>query len=773
MKINKILFPLAAVSMVFASCDDQVMEWKEPDHTVSGSEIPMELAEKISKYDFIKNYMAQYHPGVDITIGMGLDDFLDEDNPAYAQAVLDNFQGVTFGNAMKHQSIVSASGAYNWSKVDQFIAMNTGLKLHGHNLLWHTQQQQSYMKSLIAPELVISGGASGGIANIITNSDFEDGTDKGWSGWSKYDRSVVSPGHDSNYALLCAMNGETSVNYDSQLWWSYNLEVGKTYAYRFWIMSPDNIDVQFVGQNSSYSGIYKSTFTASNDWIVCEGEFEYTENDPADICRIGLQFGGTPNSKLYIDDFEFGEKQEGPANLVSNGDFSEGLDGWNLNNPGAGIEVVEISDAPSGNKNVMKMTASSSSSNAWDLQATTSDIPVQTGKQVEISFFVKSEGVGKGRISYGGLTNGYPWTNWTGSQSSWTEAFETSSSWMQIKYILQKYSTDFAEGEQTWKMNFDFGYVPDMVYYIDNVLVTVVEEETPAAETSRASRATTITYVPKSAEEKKTALLGAMEDWIKEAMTHVGNSVTSWDVINEPIGDDCKIRGVEGGWMDGDSEPTESEEEGLSLNWANESGNGHFYWGYYCGMDYAVKAFQYAAQYNPNGAKLFVNDYNLETNPSKLAKLIEFVEYIDNNGGHVDGIGTQMHVSKSITKEQVDAMFKTLAATGKLIRITELDVALGTASPSAEELQTQSDVYQMILTSFFENVPEAQQSAITIWGLSDNAKEHEYWLKDESPNLFDSSYGRKIAYKGVCDAIAGQDVGAGFTSQDYHQTAGK
>lgn len=42
-------------------------------------------------------------------------------------------------------------------------------------------------------------------------------------------------------------------------------------------------------------------------------------------------------------------------------------------------------------------------------------------------------------------------------------------------------------------------------------------------------------------------------------------------------------------------------------------------------------------------------------------------------------------------------MFKTLAATGKLIRVTELDVALGTATPSAEQLATQSDVYQMIL----------------------------------------------------------------------------
>lgn len=71
--------------------------------------------------------------------------------------------------------------------------------------------------------------------------------------------------------------------------------------------------------------------------------------------------------------------------------------------------------------------------------------------------------------------------------------------------------------------------------------------------------------------------------------------------------------------------------------------------------------------------KLYVNDYNLETNPSKLAALIDFVNYIEDNGQTVDGIGTQMHVTaSSITREQIDAMFKTMAATGKLVRVTEL-----------------------------------------------------------------------------------------------------
>lgn len=767
---KKYIFPMVALGLALASCDDQIMEWRDGDPNVSTSEIPLEVREKLALYKPIKEYVKEFHPEIDVTSGMSLDQFLS--NEAYREKILENFTGVTFGNAMKHQSLVSASGATNWDKIDQFIAMNTGLKLHGHNLIWHTQQQQTYLKSLIAPEMVISGGASGGIVNIITNSDFEGGNDNGWSGWSHYSKSVVSPGHDSDHALLCEMDGETNVNYDCQLWWSTSLEIGKTYAYRVWVKSPDNIDVQFVGQNASYGGIYKNTVTASKDWTVLEGEFEYT-GDPADICRIGIQFGGTPNSKLYVDDFEFGEKQEGPANLCPNGDFSEGTEGWKINNPGAGVSVVEVSDAPSGNKNVLKMTASDSSTNAWDLQVVTGDMPVQAGQQVEVSFFVKSEGAGQGRNSYSGLTNSWPWTNWTGSQSSWTEAFETSTSWMQIKYIIQKFSNDFEEGAQTWNINFDFGYVPNMTYYIDNVVVNVVEPESASAPGKVIHKATSISYIPKTAEEKRAILLEYMESWIKECMEHVGPYCSSWDVVNEPIHDNCKWRGFDGAFMsssDGeDTEPTETTEEGLNLNWENGAGNGHWYWGYFIGKDYAAKAFEYAAKYNPNGAKLFVNDYNLETNPSKLAELIKFVEFIDANGGHVDGIGTQMHVSSSITKDKVDAMFKTMAATGKLVRVTELDVAVGTTTPSAEQLQEQSDVYQMIIESYFENVPEAQRSAITIWGLSDKADEHEYWLNGDAPNIFDGSYERKTAYKGVCDAIAGQDLSEGFNGDQWKE----
>lgn len=316
-------------------------------------------------------------------------------------------------------------------------------------------------------------------------------------------------------------------------------------------------------------------------------------------------------------------------------------------------------------------------------------------------------------------------------------------------------------------------------YYIDDI---VFGEKLYDDDSHDVLPGSGINYTIKTAEEKRQALLGAMESWIGGMLQHVqhvsGNQrFVGWDVINEPITDDGYYRGIDGhfgGTVEDDNgntvydqEPTESTTDGLNLNW----GSGHFYWGYYLGKDYAVKAFELARKYAPADMKLYVNDYNLETNPSKLAKLIEFVNYIDQNSStQVDGIATQMHVDmNNITREQVDKMFKTMAATGKLVRVSELDVKVGTATPSADQQQQQADVYQMIIESYKANVPEAQRGGFVIWGVSDAADEHVYWIPNDAPNLFDANYGRKVAYKGVCDGIAGKDIGAEFTGDMWKE----
>lgn len=776
MKYTKMLYGLAAASMLLTACDDDLMKWRDPDSSVRPEELPLELREKIDRYDFLKNYMEEYRPGVDITVGMGLDNFLSTE--IYEQTVLDNFQGCTFGNALKHQSVVQNNGSYNWNTIDRFIQKNTGLRVHGHNFIWHTQQNQSYLKSLIAPEMVFSGDTDNDIMNRLVGdeSNFDGGTKGGWGSWGGDSESSVSePGRGGAGYCMKLTNYDEGEFYQAQAGLTFAEYLKPdTYKVRFYAKTDAaGGQLQFQHQNSSNygsQGAYQS-FDIGSDWTLCEHEFNLTYDD---VDRILINFGKVPGN-YYIDDIEFGVKNEnagGPSDPMINvipatsSNFDGVTDGstpgwmsW-----GSNKESVETVEGAGPDGSVAAVLKSKADANMWEAQFVYEfNEPFEVGVTYVISFDAKSD-------NNGGVMQFQYQNSDNGNQGGYHD-FEIGTSWIPCEYEFSITNEEYIDVN---RIILNFGKV-GATYTVDNIKFgpKIDQAKKPRRFTTRAS---SVYYVLKTPEEKKQLLLGAMEDWIKEAMNHVGKYCTSYDVINEPIGDDATFRGINGrGWMSGDSEPVETVETGLNLNWENGAGNGHFYWGYYLGMDYAVKAFEYARKYaaavNPD-MKLFVNDYNLEVSPNKLKKLIEFVEYIDQNGAHVDGIGTQMHVNgKSITKEQVDEMFKTLAATGKLIRITELDVALGTAAPSVEEQQIQSDVYQMIITSYFENIPQAQQSGVTIWSLTDNAKEHEYWLNGDTPNIFDAEYRRKIAYKGVADAIIGFDPSGDWESPDYSKTA--
>ncbi|OFX52862.1 MAG: hypothetical protein A2W86_01205 [Bacteroidetes bacterium GWD2_45_23] len=772
MQLHKIIITLLAAVLLLNSCDDQVMEWKTPEghNPVTASEIPLNLAEKIANYDFIKAYVPS---GMIVGIGAGADLYIND--PKYKEVIDKNFQLFTPGNAMKHSSVVRNNGTLDFTTIDAlFNTLPADMKILGHNLLWHTQQRQAYLKSLIAPEVVIVTDPGDKLENIILNSDFEAGNTSGWGAWSSAGASqkIAGPGkgYNSSYAMLLN-NPKEGANYSAQAYYTLpatTWEEGETYIVSFYVYSEEGnpgFQIQLQNRTSYSGGGYTAQSVPAKQWYYFEAEIAMTAalvNLP--ISHITIDFGAGAGD-YYIDDFKFGKKKTGPVNHVPNGSFEKGLEGWNANNPGAGIEAVSLPDAPAGSQAV-KMIAGSGASKAWDLQMASPEIPAFPGEKVRLSFFVKADQTGKGRISFSGLTNGYPWMNWTGSQSGWTEAFEVGTAWQQISVVLQDFNTDFAEGVAVWKCNFDFGYLPDVTYYIDDVTVTIEEPEAPApaAASTMGTRAGGITYVYKTEIEKKAALLGAMEAWIKGIVQHSGDRIYGWDVINEPIADNNQWRGIGGNFMNEDSHPVENE--GLELNWADD----HFYWGYYIGKEYAVKAFEYARKYAPQGTVLFVNDYNLESNPSKLDALIDFVAYIEQNGQTVDGIGTQMHVSADTTaafNTKVDNMFKKMAATGKIVRVTELDVRLGTASPSAGQLEMQAKTYRQIAESYIKHVPQAQRSGITIWTLTDHPREHEYWLPDESPNLFDKDFNRKHAYKGFCDGLAGRDISEDFTGDDY------
>ena len=470
------------------------------------------------------------------------------------------------------------------------------------------------------------------------------------------------------------------------------------------------------------------------------------------------------------------------ANVLSgdasdfNGGSTGGWGSWGSNKKDAGVVAGTGQDGTAA-----LVLENKGDGNAWEAQcAYTFDDALQGGKKYIIQFYAKStSAAGELQFQY---QNGSTYSSQGGYNT-----FSVGADWVKCEFTFTPAYDDAN------RIILNFGKV-GATYYIDNIKFGLAKDQSTAtrgiqyvlARNGKARKATRagskMYYVLKTPAEKQAALEGAMEAWVSGVANHLKEKNVvpfGYDVINEPIADGSYgRRGYDGVFgMEGDSEPTESEADGLSLNWES----GHWYWGYYV-KDYPVKAFQLARKYLPADTKLFVNDYNLETSPKKLEALIKFAKEIDEKNGSpiVDGIGTQMHVTLNCSddaeknaasiaelKAKVDAMFQTMAATGKLVRVTELDLSLGTGTPSSNQYKAQSDAYRMIVESYKANVPEAQQSGITIWSLSDNEAEHEYWLKGQVPNLFDKDYKRKWAYKGFCDGIAGEDLGLKYGGEEY------
>ena len=268
------------------------------------------------------------------------------------------------------------------------------------------------------------------------------------------------------------------------------------------------------------------------------------------------------------------------------------------------------------------------------------------------------------------------------------------------------------------------------------------------------------TKVPLTAEEKKDTLTWALTRWIAGIMEATDGYVKVWDVVNEAIS---------GGGSDG---------QGFYALQSYDGNSANFFWQDYLGAeDYAriaVKAARDNFKGNPDELKLFVNDYNLESDwdgNMKVKSLIHWIQRWEADGvTRIDGIGTQMHVSFYLngatqkSKEQaIINMFQLLAASGKLIKISELDMGIvgldgkeiKTSYVSLEQHRKMADFYKFIVSKYFEIIPPEQQYGITQWCMTDSPA-NSGWRAEMPVGLWDLSFNRKPEYGGFADGLAGK-----------------
>lgn len=278
--------------------------------------------------------------------------------------------------------------------------------------------------------------------------------------------------------------------------------------------------------------------------------------------------------------------------------------------------------------------------------------------------------------------------------------------------------------------------------------------------------------IPLTPEQKRDTLAWAMDRWIAGMMEATDGYVTAWDVVNEALSGEDK---------DKDGLYDLQNYENNNISDPSNVSSGTFYWQAFMGdLEYMRTAVASARKHfkgNPADLKLFVNDYNLEStwdDNGKVKSLVKWIERWESDGvTKIDGIGTQMHIScyesESLQKDaekHIVKMFEIMAASGKLCRISELDMgyvrgtnkwsgSIKTDQVTLAEHQKMADFYKFIIKKYFEIIPAAQQYGICQWCLTD-APAGGGWRGGEPVGIWTEGFKqRKAAYGGFADGLAG------------------
>jgi endo-1,4-beta-xylanase len=399
----------------------------------------------------------------------------------------------------------------------------------------------------------------------------------------------------------------------------------------------------------------------------------------------------------------------GATNLVQNHSFENGnatsfsnFTVLNSGNPAGTATITAGSGAAevrTGSRSLKVVNPVAYNTEQWRVQVATDPIALTVGKQYQVSYWAKAA------VSGGSIRlSTQPTPLYQGDQA-------ISTSWQLITWLI-------TANEAQTRIMFDLGRASN-TYFIDDVSVNEL-------------------ITTGGSSDNYTKVDSLLKTTIQQIAGHFKGKVRGWDVINEMFAD-----GPAGAIRN-------------NTNTANATANDRFVWSEYLGRDFGVKAFNYAAQADPE-AKLFINDYNLEFSTAKLDSLIAYVAEIRGRGAKVDGIGTQMHVNINTSKTQIDNHFIKLAATGLLVHVSELDIGVNTSNASSlvftAALETaQADMYHYIITSYMRHIPRPQRYGVTIWGLLDN-QSWRYNNGADYPLLYHAGGVKKKAYISVVTAL--------------------
>ena len=737
--MKKQLIFTALGAMLLASCADT---W---DRVYEGGDPQKEGYEYLADYAPLKEYVDRSkYPNFKVALAIEANDY-NKQELVYALAN-SNFNELVTGNAMKMASCVDENGNMSFGTVTEFInnATNAGVDVYGHTLAWHSQQPVKWLTSLIKDkEMQVDPDAK--METLVTSKTYQDGP------FPFYPMGCEPP----------VING--AIHFEPTGDWSQffifpggenSLKEGD-YLVRLYMTSSKAADgIQLTVQNG-WGGDAQNITAAIP---VEEGEQIYELKFP------GIAGGNydvilkpqTADAILDVSKIEF-YKLEAPAveiltDQVTNGSMEVGqpMDNFVVREAGKGdVPGNPIAGGPDG-KNCIKITSIANPANSWDTQffIYTPDKTWAGGEEYKISFWYKASEAAGSETQCHGEPGGY---------KHWAMLPENPTFTTEWQYYEKK-GTIPAEGDGMKSIAFNLNVNKNKVdyYFADIHWYTITSGNT----------------IPLTPEEKKDTLTWAMDKWIGAMMTACEGKVKAWDVVNEAIS---------GGNPDSEGVFALQHSEGYKPGGTWDVGGDAFYWQDYLGdLDYVRTAVASARKHfeanggTPSDLKLFVNDYNLESdwdNNGKLKSLIAWIKRWEADGvTKIDGIGTQMHIScymnpqtQESKKKHITQMFELMAASGKLCRVSELDMGLvdaagntvKTADVTEEQHKAMAEMYKFVVSEYLRIIPADQQWGICQWCATD-APASSGWRGGEPVGLWDSNYYRKHTYAGFADGLSGK-----------------
>ena len=738
-------FIVAVAALAVVSCaDDKFQSYQIADPNAKHSADYAYLNE----LDDLKSYT---NPKASSTFKLGgameASDFMKKEQ-YYALGVA-NFDEIVAGNAMKMASCVTDKGVFDYAAVTSFVntADEAGLDVYGHTLAWHSQQPIKWLNSLIA-DREIKVDPDQKVTVVDYTLDCGTLTHYDWTG---IPASVVTTwGKDGTMEIY---NPEPTDHwYDLQYWLvsGISLTVNQGYTLKIIMRVEGESGANIRFKLGDWGGGDQKNFT-----VEPSADFqEIVLNVTPTMASNGLFFQhGDFAGKVIFKSMEISHSEapvfEKAIPIINNGD-AEGDDVTNFysaecqlkgNN---GCNIAEGVGYNGTRGFVVDGTKNPSAANNWDTQFFVyASEPLKVGDKIHFSFRYRADVAAGSECQTHHAPGGYIfWNAGNNLAVNFTNEWQTYDKTFEITEGMLA-STPPSEDMQTFAWNLAVKRSENKYYFDDIVMEKLIKTNTD----------------PLTPQEKKDTLIWAMDRWIKGMMEACEGKVKAWDVVNEAIsGGNPDAEGVYA--LQHDLEGTKPED---------------FYWqDYLDDYDYVRTAVRLAREYGPEDIKLFINDYNLESdwdNNQKLKSLIAWIKRWEDDGvTKIDGIGTQMHIScyedqtvQANKKAAIENMLKLMVESGKLVRISELDMGyvdannkkLNTADLTEEQHKQMAELYNWIIQTYFEIVPVAQQWGICQWCITDSPS-NSGWRPNEPVGLWDQNFYRKHTYAGFATGLAGK-----------------